>query len=371
MKAIPQNTISWRLAVFVTSTIIMLAAFKRLAVPLYATAPGRFPAKIIEIMGSRSILFDWSPAGYYEDLFAGNRPDKRQIWFRTSTFIPDDFRIRRLRPNLRNVTDWQAEDTPVNRFGYIGPDWSISKPANIRRVAVLGDSVPEGFGVNMNQGFIHLLENRLNQAMTSRQSSERFEFLNFSVSGYHLTQMMDVALNDTQQFQPDAYMAVLTELSVYRGWDTHWVYLAQSGVDPKYEFLREAQSRANAQKSDDEAVLSAKFAPFRTSIISQTIAGMQKYAEAHGAQFVVVLLPAVEDVDIAKRRFIGMPELLSSMKVTFVDLSDTFTPLLDRESIRLSRTDVHPNPLGHRIICDSLYAKLRANADAWSKLVSR
>jgi hypothetical protein len=350
------------------AAIISLLALKILASQLYTTSIGRVPAMLEEVMRSRTLLYFWSPSGYYEDLFNANRTSREQILFGSTTFVRDAFRLRRLRPNLANVTDWKATETPVNQFGYIGPNWSMIKPLNTRRVAVLGDSVPEGYGVNMDQGFIYLLADRLNAMSASQGGSQRFEFLNFSVSGYELTQMMDVALRDSPQFHPDVYLVTLTELSVHRGWDSHLVYLIKSGIDLRYEFLKDVARRANVQSTDSEAVLSAKLAPYRMEIISRSLLEMKRNADEEGAQFVVVLAPTLEDADIAGRRFAGIPEMLSTINVGYIDLSDVFMHLLDKESVRQSRTDVHPNIEGHRMIADALFDRLSANRSLWAEV---
>ena len=161
-------------------------------------------------------------------------------------------------------------------------------------------------------------------------------------------------MHDVLQFHPDVYILVLTELSVSRGWDSHSIYLVQCGIDLRYDFVREFVNRANARETDDEPTLGAKFAPFRMPIIRQAILTLKASAEQHGAQFLVVLSPTVEDADIAQRRLKGIPELLSSMHIAFIDLSDTFTQIIDRHSLRLSRAKVHPNPRAHMMICDRL-----------------
>ena len=300
MSRLQKTVIPWRRALLPMITIILLLALKSIATPMYATALGRFPAMMIEIMASRTLLFAWSPSGYYEDLFNAGHINRQQILFGNTTFVPDAYRLRRLRPNLANVTDWRATNTSTNRFGYIGPEWSIAKSPETRRVAVLGDSVPEGYGVNGDQGFVYLLSNRLNETAISQGSTQRFEFLNFSVSAYHLTQMLDVALQDVPQFHPDVYVVMLTELSVYRSWDTHLIYLEQSGVDLKYDFLRQVVSKqmpSNPIMTHLECEISA----LRMSIIGQTLMKMKSNAEQHQAQFLVVLLPAVEDADISRQ----------------------------------------------------------------------
>jgi hypothetical protein len=357
----------WRGAALSAVALAGLAAIERAATIVYTLPQGRFPAMMIEVMGSRSIFFNLAVAGYYERIFSINRLPRRTTWA-DSSFVDDPFRRLRLRPNLDNVTEWPTTNTPTNSFGFIGREWSQHKPPNTRRIALLGDSVPEGYGVDLSQSFGTLLEKRLN-ALHPNGTSQRFELLNFSVSGYHLTQMLDVALEDVPRFEPDVYMVALTELSVFRSWDSHLVYLIGLDSDLKYCFLRETVRRAGASQRDDTLVLYAKLAPFRIPIVRETLLEMKSSAEQYHANFLVVLVAAVEDADLPRKRFEGIPELLRSLHVTFIDVSDTFDGILDRQSLRYSRTDVHPNPRGHAMICNNLYAKLRAQPDAWSALV--
>jgi lysophospholipase L1-like esterase len=359
------SILSWRLALLPTLSIVVLVTLKGLAAPVYTTALGRLPAMMIEIMASRPLYFGWMPTGYYEQVFWPDQDNWQEHW--GTEFVPDAFRVLRMKPNLASVTPEPVTNSPTNRFGYAGPQWTLIKRPDTRRVAILGDSIAQGYGLNSSQNFVNLLADRLNADNSPHR--QQLEFLNFAVPGYELTQTMDVALQDAPQFQPDVYVLMLTELSVYRPWDAHLIYLVQSGVDPKYDFLRETVREASAKRSDDESMLSAKFAPYRMSIIRQTILNMKVNAEQHHAQFIVVLTPTVEDADLSNDRFAGIPELLSSMNITFVDLSNTFSGILDRKSIRLNGADIHPNEKGDEMIYEALYEKLRANPDAWSKLV--
>jgi len=365
MTGMERSVFPWRQALLPVITIIVLVVLKGMAAPMYTTATGRFPAMMVEVMASRTLLIFRAPAGYYEDLFRANRPDWGRVG--VTKFVPDAFRIRRFRPNLTTVADSPKIISPTNRFGYTGPDWPLIKHPGTRRIAVFGDSITQGFGLSLDQTFVSLLASRLNADRAPDR--QQFEFLNFAVPSYQFPGIMDVALQDAPQFQPDVYVLMLTELSVYRSWDNHLMYLAQTGVDPKYDFVRKIIGDANARQTDDATTLNAKFAPYRMSMIRQTILEMKTNSEQHHAQFLVVLVPGVEDADISRQRFAGIPELLSSMNTTYIDLSDTFTGSLDRQSIRLSRIDTHPNPQGDEMIYEALYDKLRANPEAWSELV--
>ena len=152
---------SWRQALLPVLTIIVLVAVKGFATPMYATTIGRFPAMMIEVMGSRTLLFGWAPAGYYEKLV---RPGRFHWQKEGLTKWEDDpFRIRRLKPNLTSVTYWPVTNSPTNRFGHVGPQWAIIKRLGTRRVAILGDSITQGLGLDLDREF----------RLLTRQSAQR------------------------------------------------------------------------------------------------------------------------------------------------------------------------------------------------------
>jgi lysophospholipase L1-like esterase len=356
----------WRGTALSALTLAGLAAAERAATVVYKLPQGRFPAMMIEVMSSRAI--SWvGVAGYYERIFNNARLRQVTTW-ENSSFVNDPFRLLRLRPNLATVTEWRTTNTPTNSFGYIGREWSQHKPPNTRRIALLGDSIAGGWGVALSQSFGSLLESRLN-ALHPNDTWQRFELLNFSVSGYNLPQMLDVAREDVPRFEPDVYVVALTELSVFRPWSSLLIHAIQLNRDLKYGFLREAAGRAGTSQRDDSLVLQAKLAPFRIPVIREALFEMKSNAELHHANFLVFLVPTVGDADLPRKRFEGIPELLRSLHINFVDVSDTFDGILDRQSFRYSRTDVHPSARGHAMIYNNLYAKLRAQPDAWSALV--
>jgi len=364
------NKAFWRDAVLTVVTLAGLVILQSSATTIYTMPQGRFSAMMIELMGSRAILFNPGITGYYERIFnaKGRIVDQRQAKWLGDDRVYDPFRVYRLRPNLKNLGEWSASDAPTNSFGYVGREWSLHKPVNTRRVALLGDSVAEGYGVNLDQTFGSLLENRLN-ATHPDGTTQRFEVMSFSVGGYHLTQILDMAVEDAPRFEPDVYMLVLTELSVFRSWDTHLVDMIALGIDPKYEFLRETVRKAGASQEDDTPTLYAKLAPFRIAVVREMLLEMKSNAERHHAQFIVLLVPALEDADLTRERFEGIPELLASLHITAVNLLDTFDQVPNPIFYRISKTDVHPNAQGHAMIAENLYSKLHTQPNAWSALV--
>jgi lysophospholipase L1-like esterase len=368
----------WRDALLATVAVVGLAALQPAANVIFALPHGRLPARLIRVMGSRTITVNAGLQGYYEQLLSpAGAPHKRQLtteeYFRWANGSHDriyspDFRIARLRPNLERQLEGAKTEQPTNRFGFSGVDWSLQKPPSTRRVALLGDSMAQGMGVDLNHTFGALLEHRLN-SNHSGGASQRFEVLNFAVTGYPLTQVFDVAMEDVPRFKPDLYMLALTDLFVAGDWDRHLVQVIQFGIDPKYDFLRETLRRAKVSKVDDRATLSAKLEPFRIPLLREMLLEIKSRAAQDHASFIVVLLPALEDGDLSRKRLSEVPGILESLHITFVDLLDTFDEISDLDPLRLDPDNVHPNPRGHAMIAENLYTKLQAQPEVWSALV--
>lgn len=85
-----------------------------------------------------------------------------------------------------------------NRLGFRGPDWPEAKPAGVRRVAVLGDSMVAALAVEEAETMVAHLGARLTQT-----SSTPWEALNFGVSASSPGQAYVVYRERAAKFDPD------------------------------------------------------------------------------------------------------------------------------------------------------------------------
>jgi hypothetical protein len=372
------NNSFWHGALLSALMLVGLATLQTAANVIFTMPHGRFPALMIRVMRSRAITFNAGIEGYYEQLLsrAGgahshnfSTPEEYFRWASGShdrVYAPE-FRISRLRPHLDKQVEGANTPQPTNSFGFSGGEWSVDKAPNTRRVALLGDSIAQGMGVDLDHTFGNLLEYRLNRTFPGGE--RRFEVFNFAVTSYALTQIFDVALEDAPRFKPDVYMLSLTELGFFRNWDEHLIHLIQLNIDPKYDFLRETVRNAGVSRKDATSTLFSKLEPFRIPVLRNILTAINSRAARDHASFIVVLVPSMEDGDLSKRRFSEIPGLLQSLHINFVDLLDTFDRTSDLEALRIEPDNCHPNARGHAMLADNLYAKLRANADDWAALV--
>lgn len=377
----PNNTsardIFWREAAVSAVTLVALVGAAWAAPRVFAMPNGHLPATTIGIMRSRAVLYNPGVSGYYERLFGtqsfmfmSEAEYERQTRNLPDVIYDRSFRIRHFRPNLKNLHNArQPQGLTTNSLGFLGPERSFEKAPGTRRIAVLGDSISQGWGADQNRSFVSVLENKLNADSPSHsQSHAPFEVLNFAARGYVLTQIVDVANEVVPRFHPDVCILPLTELPVSRNWDEHLTRVIQLGIDPKYDFLRETIRQAGISRTDSPLEIKGKLAPYRLPILRSALSAIKSREAQDHVAFFVVLVPTLEDGSMATNRFAGIREVLASLDIPVVDLLNTFDRYLDVEPLRINPFDVHPNVRGHALIARNLYDKLRARPDLWADL---
>jgi len=87
----------------------------------------------------------------------------------------------------------------TNSQGLRDKEYSLEKPPNTFRVAVLGDSSSMPAGVDIEDAYHTVLEDRLN----AESSGTSYEFINFAVSGYDPEQYLATLKRKALNYDPD------------------------------------------------------------------------------------------------------------------------------------------------------------------------
>ncbi len=93
----------------------------------------------------------------------------------------------------------------TNSQGLRDKEYSLEKPADTFRVAVIGGSFTVPAGVEIDQAFHSILENRLNQEFADLN----YEFINFGVSGYRINNKIAALKYRALKYKPDLILLIL------------------------------------------------------------------------------------------------------------------------------------------------------------------
>ncbi len=266
-----------------------------------------------------------------------------------------------LRPNT--VIPFKGDSLRVNRWGLRDREYTLEKPPGTYRMALVGASYTMGTGVPMEQTYQALLERRL-ASWDPCPAIDAYEVLNFSVAGYRITQLMELAVERVPRFDPDVVIFVVNRLAIDDNWSKHLVTLVRQGEDLKYDFLREIAEKARLRRSDSPAKLMSKLAPYRAEVIAGTIATAKAAAEAHGATLVLLQLPAT---GASRSLNLALPEIVRQLpdaeSIPVIDALDAFAGARP-DDLWIATWDHHPNAMGHELLVDRIFAELQSNAPA-------
>lgn len=276
-----------------------------------------------------------------------------------------------LRFELRPGGEARAEvGYRINLEGLRGPETTVEKPAGVKRVAVLGDSIAFGYWVREQDAFPRQLESML------RAGGGRVEVLDFGVPGYNLDQEIETLRSKALAFQPDAVVVAFClndlegifsyelglvqdrgersrsaigaarEALLRRSLLFSWIEYRFSELEARRQFVRaknpmEGPMYAEAV-SQQERVLRDKLAVLRALTAPRGIPVVIAVFPVMGGRFERYPHRALHQAVVSAARDNGLAG---------IDLLDCYSAYEFRDL----RVDVvHPSPLGHRVAAHAM-----------------
>jgi hypothetical protein len=273
----------------------------------------------------------------------------------------DDMREYVLQPSVNKrafETHWVT-----NRLGLRDSDYEPSKGNNSLRIALLGDSIACGWGVNQDERFEEIWEQRLNDE--AARCGRNVQVWNFATPGHSPGQRWKNFEIVGQGIEFD--LVVYEGTTSDPGWDarrmSHFMARGIGLDDPLYaKTLKAADFVPSMDPVENARVLKR----WSWTIVQNVYARIVEGCHERGLPVAFVLIPRVG-------ANLSMPEKLALLararKAGFdyvVDLTDTFGPYRP-EDISLSPGDYHPNAIGHSLLAES-WTKAMSQ---WSDLTDR
>jgi len=270
---------------------------------------------------------------------------RKSVLFKKSTIEGIGYEHR---PHVR--TYFMGTHIETNSHGMRDIEYSVKKPPGTYRIAVLGDSVAFGLGVNMTYVFTEVLESRLNE-----RGGRKVEVLNFGVSGYSTKR--EVAQYDAKvrYFDPDLVIIAYSMNDIFHGTREN------RGFDKEYFPVWE-----HLYLLDYYSYIMSELADRYVGIPSIPLAGRSQVKEdielvdyyiKQEMPVLIVMFPHLKDLDDYKlnARRIKVINNARDRDIPLVDLLELYRGLGPERLKRAPNDYYHPNELGHEIAANATY----------------
>lgn len=296
--------------------------------------------------------------GYYEGLTTIDWPN-RQFWETIRReqfpFIPlrrvSDLRWNELIPDA--VGTYVGVEFRTNRWGMRDRDYDQAPPPGVVRVALLGSSHIEGYGVEADKMFEPILESRLNRVPGFEG---RFQVLNFAIGGVSPLGQHVVMTGTVGSFAPQV-VVMMTHLSDLKWMDRDIQGWMREHLPEPCAFFDEVLQKAQVTTSVTEKVATDRLHPFLPEILRYAYRQVVKDCRSIGALPVCVFLPVPQDLPLDRPRAAAQVAMAREAGFEVIDLSDIYDGQ-DPASLKLPDSVGHSNAKANALIAAALFDRL-------------
>lgn len=304
----------------------------------------------------------------------------------TTLFMKDDVLGWKLRPNTSDFS--RKVRVTINSKGLRGPELPYAKHARTKRILYLGDSVTFGFGLKDEEAYPFRV-----QALLNRVLDDSIETLNAGVDGYSPWQECAYLTSEGLRYEPDLVVVsfVLNDVTE-KGWLDGWQL--QSTRHSNESLFEELAARSNilyfvkkignrirfgndtqsgARKAETLYVGHLVYHPDRLEVQQAWRAALEDLGKIfdvckeHHTPVLLVVFPFAFQFDNAEALSSPQRVLCNFARENNIPAIDLLSLLDERMKVTGTKPedyfvdDLHPSPLGSRIVADTLAGFIRAN----------
>lgn len=269
--------------------------------------------------------------------------------------------IYEIKPNLD--TFFKLATFKTNANGFRDKDYSLFKSEDVFRVVLIGDSFTMPSGVDVEDSFHSILEDKLKKS----PSGIDYQFINFAVGGYNLRQYLASIKFKATEYDPDliivGFCAANDHLISRRNKKfKHRVKPITYPFFQSFVFktlkptLKRTLKRIISNRRDNDDVV--PFSKRQKEYISNIFVEMNAYSKENNVPIIIMHLSIRYNKAYANE----LENLVVESGLNFVDVSLPFAGKDIREYV-IYPIDGHPNGKAHRIFAEELYSYLNTSSE--------
>ena len=240
-------------------------------------------------------------------------------------------------------------DVAINSDSFRDEEYAAERSEKYR-IAVLGDSLTFGWGVEKNDTFEVLLEGMLSESRPT-------EMINFGHGNYNTEQQVNLFKEKGLKYNPDKvvvfYFINDAEVTPVR---SNWLWVAKlRSVTFLWSRIRGLLTRSDSGQTF-ESFYSALYEDGQPGflVVKEAFIELHGITEERGIELQVILLPELHNlVDYPfSAEYAKVGAFLQENGIDYIDLTDSFRGYEDTTELWVAMDDAHPNALAHRMIAE-------------------
>jgi hypothetical protein len=251
----------------------------------------------------------------------------------------------------------------LNSFGFRGPETAKEKPDDVTRIAVVGDSIVFGQGVQDDETLPAALESILNR----ESKSPKYQVMNSGVRGYNIINDSVHVRLKVMPLKPDGIVLGITEINDFelepfrygspwakKARESFWWKFAPYRVFVSWKALEEY---LEASREHIRGLYNPEGEPWAKNI--EAIEDIKGQCDESGAWLVVITFPLLENETTFEKERAQLHEKLAEMGIPYVDPKPSLKPHDWKDLVVVPNKDMHPNAFTHGIYAELVYDKLK------------
>jgi len=285
--------------------------------------------------------------------------------------LPHSMRGYTLRPGL-------GPPFSTNGHGFRGEPVNAEKPAGVRRIVMLGDSITFGNSVAWNQTFSYELQRMLNE----RAGRRKFEVLNLGVSGYNTGQelatlrelglafspdliILNVCLNDSDPVKTASAIGLINDAGIRKPRDINLRTIVEASyllTMLKHSLVTAFENHPEILRmlNSPEILLDARTHETRWSEMKGQMQAIFAIAREYQISIAMVIYPYSSQVGLPPARLEPQQDLLEFAAANGVPVLEASPVYVNQPEDMFVDGFIHLSPHGHRVIAAAMLDFLTA-----------
>jgi lysophospholipase L1-like esterase len=248
----------------------------------------------------------------------------------------------------------------------------LVKPAGVRRIVMLGDSITFGNSVAWNETFSYVLQQLLN----GQAGKTTYEVLNLGVSGYNTTQelatlrdlglkfspdliILNVCLNDSDPTKTVAAIGLKNEVGIRDSGDINLRTLVDTSyllTMLKYALVNTFEKYPQVLRllNSPDLFINVRTSEKRWGDMKEQMGQIFAVARERQIPIAMVIYPYSSQIGLSPERLVPQQDLLAFAAANGIPALDVSPAYADQPQAMFSDGFVHLSPYGHQVVAAAM-----------------